>query len=118
MQFNITFFLQIFNFAITYWFLNKFMFKPVLFFIQKRKKKENKIKQNLEKKELNLINLENNKKEELHNFKFRMKEKYQTKSVKEPNIPSEIKGKIDRKNAPEIIKKATKILVKRIPHVN
>jgi len=37
MQINLTLFAQVINFGITYWFLNKFMFKPVLSFFKTKK---------------------------------------------------------------------------------
>jgi F-type H+-transporting ATPase subunit b len=118
MQFNITFFLQIINFYITYWFLNKFMFKPVISFIKKRKKEEINFNKDLEKKEQYLIKLKNKKIENLHEFKSEMKTKYKTKIVNEPIIPSKIEGNVDEKNAQEIITTATKILIEKVPNVD
>ena len=118
MQLNFTFFLQIFNFGITYWFLNSFMFKPVMVFIKKRQKAENKIKKNIEKKEQTLLELEKEKNKELLDFKFEMNEKYKVVPVKEPKIPSKILCTIDKEEAEEITKIAKKILVERVPNVD
>ena len=118
MQFNITFFLQIFNFAITYWFLNKFMFKPTISFIEKRLQKDNKIKKDLEKKEQVLLKLEKKKNNELHEFKFEMKQKYTVEEIEEPAIPSEVIGIVDKIEAKDLERIAKKILVERVPHVD
>ena len=37
---NITLFIQIFNFLITYWFLARFFFKPILKFVQNEEQKK------------------------------------------------------------------------------
>ena len=81
MHLNVTFFLQVFNFGITYWFLNKFMFKPVSVFIFDKKNKEEKIKKNLIKKEESLLEMEKKKDEELLIFQKNMKEKYKVPSL-------------------------------------
>lgn len=118
MQLNFTFFLQIFNFGITYWFLNIFMFKPVLVYIKKRKKAENEIKKNIEKKEQTLLELEKEKNKELLDFKLEMNEKYKVVPVKEPIIPAKILCPVDKEEAKQITKIAKKILVERVPNVD
>ena len=118
MQLNFTFFLQIFNFAITYWFLNSFMFKPVIAFIKKRKQSENKINKNIEKKEQVLLELEKDKDENLKDFKLEMRQKYKVVPVQEPKVPSKILCTIDKEEADNLTKIAKRILVERVPHVD
>lgn len=118
MQFNITFFLQIFNFTITYWFLNKFMFRPVISFIKNRNAKDLKIKNDIENKEQNLLNLEKEKLKDLQDFKMDMNEKYQVNEPNKVNIPSKILGEVDKSEVEHITKIVKKILVERVPHVD
>lgn len=118
MQFNITFFLQIFNFAITYWFLNRFMFKPVMFFIKKRDQEESMIKKNIKNKEKYLLKLERDKKEELIEFKVQMDQKYFVPNISEPDDFIEVSCHIDKQNVEKMIKVAEKILVERVPNVD
>ena len=118
MQLNFTFFLQIFNFAITYWFLNSFMFKPVITFIKKRQQAENKINKNIEKKEQILLKLEKDKDEDLMDFKLEMRHKYKVVPAQEPEVPSKILCTINKEEADSLTKIAKKILVERVPHVD
>lgn len=118
MQLNFTFFLQIFNFAITYWFLNSFMFKPVIAFIKKRKQAENKINKSIEKKEQTLLKLEKDKDEDLMDFKLEMRNKYNVIPFKEANVPSKILCKINKEEVASLTEIAKKILVERVPHVD
>ncbi|MBD3273380.1 hypothetical protein GF385_03475 [Candidatus Dependentiae bacterium] len=118
MQLNITFFLQIFNFAITYWFLNKFMFKPVIKFIKDKQKKENNIKQSIEKKEQLLLKLEREKEKELQSFKFEMNDKYTVEPAKEAKVSSIIVAEVDNQEAKKLTEEAKEILVERVPNVD
>ncbi|MFH1461330.1 MAG: ATP synthase F0 subunit B [bacterium] len=118
MQFNITFFLQIFNFAVTYWFLNKFMFRPVISFIKRRQQEENKIKKNIENKEKDLLKLEREKKEELTEFKVKMEQKYFVPNLLEPDISIEVSSHVDKQNVEKMVEVAQKILVERVPNVD
>lgn len=118
MQFNITFFVQIFNFFITYWFLNKFMFKPVINFIKKREKKEKAFINNIKNEESLLLDLEKQKKLELYNFQQKVKSKYKLSPMGDPNIPTKIEIFIDTKEVESMTNLATKILVERVPNVD
>lgn len=118
MQFNITFFIQIINFFITYWFLNKFMFKPVIKFIKKRKQREKAFINKIKQKEELLLELEKQKKLELYNFQQKVKSKYKLSPITPSNIPTKIKIFIDTKEIKKMTDLATRILVERVPNVD
>ncbi len=118
MQLNFTFFLQIFNFIITYWFLNRFMFKPVLAHILMQKKSEDKINLELKQKQEFIYNLEKQKQEELFDFQEEAGEKYKIDQPEIVDIPAEIECVLDKQEAEYITKIAADILVKRVPHVD
>ncbi len=118
MQLNATFFAQVINFAIVYWFLNKFMFKPVLVFLQNKKEKENKLKSKLAKKEEWLLCLEETKQKELRDFQQKTAQQYEFAPVSTPEIPTQVAYKVDKKEAKKLIDLAKEILVERVPHVD
>jgi len=118
MRVNLTLFIQIINFSITYWFLNRFMFKPVIKFLKQKKSKEEKTRKELDKKEQDLLMTEKKKHQELDDFKVRMKKEYSVAPPKVTQIPSELYCKINKKEIEKLIDVAKKMLVKRIPHVD
>ena len=118
MRLNLTFVLQLINFAISYWFLNKFMFKPVLAFLKKRDEKERRLQKDIEKKENNLLDLEHIKQEELVEFKEKVKTKYRIIPFIQPEVATQIPCKVDKKTAKKLIDIAKDILVQKVPHVD
>jgi hypothetical protein len=118
MRINITLILQIINFGVTYWFLNKFMFRPVVNFLQKRAEKEKNQVDRINRKERHLLELEEKKHEELVFFRFRMQERYSFAPVKTPELPTKLFYRVDRDEAGKLTEKIKKMLVKRVPHVN
>lgn len=118
MRINLTYFIQIINFLITYWFLNRFLFKPVILFIKNKKEKESKFNKRTEKKEHNLLDLEKKKHQDLVDFRVRMKKEYGIAPLKEIKVPSELTFKKDPKEIEELINVAKNILVKEVPHVD
>jgi len=118
MQLNFTFFVQIINFGITYWFLNKFMFEPVMVFLTKEKDKEKEINDLLAQKEQSLLELENEKYEKLMRFKRNMKKKYTVSSPTEPLISSKVSCDIDKEEAKKLVIMAKRVLQKKVPHVD
>jgi len=118
MRLNLTFVIQIINFIISYWFLNKFMFKPVLAFLKKREDKEQKIEKDIEKKKSSLLDLEHEKQEELIVFKNKMKTKYKIVLFSQPEIEAQVPCKVDEQTAKKLIDIAKDMLVKKVPHVD
>ena len=118
MQFNITFFIQIINFYITYWFLNKFLFKPVINFIKKEKLKEQIVKIEIENKQKLLSNLEDKKRSELYNFQDKASKKYRVEPLIEIKIPELSQIELNKSEVDNVTKIVKNILVERVPHVD
>ncbi|MFC1894651.1 ATP synthase F0 subunit B [Candidatus Dependentiae bacterium] len=118
MQVNLTFFVQLINFGISYWFLNKFMFKPVMEYVNRRKDEKNKTLKDINNKEQILLNLEKDKNKKLFDFKVNMKSEYSLKPFKAPDIPSTILSKVDKQESEKLIKIVKNMLIQRVPHVD
>ena len=118
MQINATFFIQLINFAITYWFLNKFMFKPVLSFLQNKKAKEKSFQEKLCLSEKILLEMEKDKQNSLEEFQENMVEKYEFVSPAKCKVPPEISYKVDKEETKKLTEKVKDILVERVPHVD
>ncbi|MFA5075205.1 MAG: hypothetical protein WC436_03830 [Candidatus Babeliales bacterium] len=118
-MFNLTLLLQVLNFWITYWFLNRFMFKPVLLFLEQKKQKDLLLKSKIEKKENILLKIENKKIENFSVFKEKIFKKYKFKSPELEQISTNIQfKKVDKNEADKLIQVIKDILVKRVPHVD
>ncbi len=76
MYINITFFIQVIHFIIVYQLLNRFFFKPILNSLNKRYVKEEKIKQEIAKKENELLQLKEKKLDLLRTFQHTVQKKY------------------------------------------
>ena len=72
---NFTFFAQVINFFITYWFCNRFFFKPVLKIIIIKRQQKKFIEEECSETKLKLLELEEHKKNVLHEFQLRTFEK-------------------------------------------
>ena len=119
MQINMTLFLQVLNFWVTYWFLNKFMFKTVLLVLDQKKQKEDLIKKKISQKEKLLLQMERSSKKELDDFKTSMSVKYEVEMPVLECAVNEISDeKINKNESEKIIQAATELLVERVPHVD
>ena len=118
MQVNITLFLQVINFLISYWFLNRFLFKPVFAFIGKKSLQEKRIASIIESKEHNLLNLEEEKHQRLIDFREDLHGKYTFRFKTDLSIPSEVKCKIEKDEIDRTLKKMKFLLLKKVPHVD
>lgn len=118
MNINITLFFQVFNFLITYWFLNKFLFKPVLLFIKNKSFKKNEMLKSIEKKEYNLLHLQEEKHSNLFDFKQKIKDKYSVDKGQEAHVPELARVDLDSKVVDETLKEVKTLLIDRVPHVD
>lgn len=118
MQINLTIFVQFINFAITYWFLNKFMFKPVLIFISKKKSEENYLNNKIKQKEELIKILENKKTQNYNIFIDKINTEYKFNKFTFKNFPELASSQIDKQQADNLIHKIKKILKERVPHVD
>lgn len=118
MQINLTFFIQILNIAVSYWFLKKFMFKPVIEFLKARDEREVKIKNELQSKEQDLLKLERKRQEELGLFKLKVKKEASVVPEKEVLIPSQNPYAVDKQEIERLTEISKNILVRKVPHVD
>ncbi len=118
MQFNITFFIQIINFYITYWFLNNFLFKSVINFIEKEKLKEAELNNAIKEKQNLLLNLEYKKSKELSDFQNKVNKDYKAETVDALDVPKMSQINLDEKEIDKITKITKDMLVERVPHVD
>ena len=118
MQINLTLIAQVINFGISYWFLNKFMFKPVLNFLSQKKSKEEKIIKEIEQEEHVLLNLEEKKHKQICAFKDKMKELYKVFSLPKVQIPPDVVYHLDKNEAKRLTKISEHLLVDKVPHVD
>lgn len=80
---NFTFFAQILNFFITYWFCKRFFFAPVLKIVLLKRQQKKAILEECATTKIKLLELEENKKSILKEFQFRTFEK-------QKNLPKQI----------------------------
>ena len=118
MQINITLFLQVINFLISYWFLNKFLFKLVFNFIHKKNLQSKRIASIIENKEHALLNLEEIKHQNLVNFRKDLQDNYTFTFKTDYSIPSDVKCKIEKDEIDRTLKKMKFLLLKKVPHVD
>lgn len=118
MEINITLFLQVINFLISYWFLNKFLFKPVFNFIRQKNLKEKRVVAIIDGKEQLLLGLEELKHENLIDFKKDLIERYRFVWKEEFSVPSEVKCDIEKSEFKSSIKRMKFLLLKKVPHVD
>jgi F0F1-type ATP synthase membrane subunit b/b' len=118
MQINLTFFIQILNVFVSYWFLKRFMFKPVVDFLKARDEKEKKTKNILNTKEQNLLELERKKQEELEHFQLLAKRESAVIEEKEIIIPVQSSCFVDKQEIERLTEISKNILVRKVPHVD
>ncbi|MFH1644361.1 MAG: hypothetical protein ABIA74_04265 [bacterium] len=118
MQINVTLFIQVFNFLIAYYFLERFLFKPVFDYIRKKNLQEKRVGAIVDQKEHDLLNLQEKKHKQLGEFKENLREKYKFVWYQEFSIPSEVSCDIKKDEIKNAIKKMKFVLLKKVPHVD
>jgi hypothetical protein len=119
MRINVTLFVQIINFAITYLVLNRFFFKPLLNSLEKKDLAKKELEQKIDVEEKELVGLENKKSSDVGSFQLMIKQKYpyepyliRTAAEQTPIISEE---KVDRA---VLEKQIVDFLSKKVPHVD
>lgn len=118
MEINLTIFVQMINFLISYWFLNKYLFKPALESIKRKNLEKNNLILEIENEEKNLLIKEKSKNEQLIQFQEKVLEKYQVKTDETTlgDIPIELA--IDGNKTENLVKKATNVIVEKAFNVD
>jgi F0F1-type ATP synthase membrane subunit b/b' len=118
MHINVTLFIQIGNFLITYYLLDRWLFKPLIASIQKKQKAKNKLLKNIQSEESELLALQKTKLEKLKHFQEESHQgispiMHYTPSHKAQEIPIQ---EINNKTIEELKEEMKKLIIEKIPH--
>ena len=118
MNINVTLFIQIGNFFITYYILKKLFFKSVIHSIQHRQNSEHALSQKIKKGEGKLLLLEKEKHQKMSDFQINIRK--QIKEIEEKKLPYEFFEipfeEISDAQLQELEKKSLDLLIKKAPH--
>ena len=119
MNINITFFIQIINFFVTYKLLNVLFFKPIIKSIEKKKQKEESVNLKINNQEQVLLNLQKEKVEHVVSFQSHVKKDYPFISPYERMqfIDIEIEQDVSIADTAELAKDVSDWIVKKVGHV-
>ncbi|HBS48063.1 TPA: hypothetical protein DEO28_02370 [Candidatus Dependentiae bacterium] len=116
-EFNFTIFIQIINFIITYQLLNKFVFRPVLNFLEQKKNKEKVLTVSLQTEEKVIDEMQQQKELKLFNFQQKMHTKT-VELIKEPvKISTFVTYQRNQKEVEDSIKQFKNVLIKEVSRV-
>jgi len=118
MNINATFFLQIINFTITYFFLKKILLTPTLLVLKGRESARQKLLDNLKNKEFFLKKRIEEKNSSLIDFRSYLKRRYKTPLLENLEISSEIIYKRSKADIDRLIALSKDMLVKKVPHAH
>ncbi len=116
MNINATVFIQAVNFGITYLFLKKVLFKPIVQRIEQKESAKEKMLGTIKNRETRLLDLQNEKTENLQTFRLNAKKFYDIDITCEQKVPAMINYKKDPELQEKIIEYTKARLVKMVPH--
>lgn len=114
MQVNVTFLLQIINFCITYFFLEKILLRPLVSDLQKREESKNFLLAGIEKKEEQLVGLQEKKESDLIHFQQLLKSKYKAPYFVPKDMPFIINYERDENAIRHAVDEAKELLLKGV----
>lgn len=116
---NITFFIQVINFFVTYKLLNIFLFKPVIASIQKKKQNDELISAKIKQQEQVLLDLQKEKVGHVVSFQSHVKKDYPFISPYErmPFKYIEINQDVSNLDIAELTKDVSDWIIKKVGHV-
>ena len=117
MKINITLFLQVIHFYITYRILNRFIFGQTIKSLEQKSKEEHELVEKLESQRTALIKQEQVKRNSLLEFQKKVREKYTIPTKETPKCAYNIKYKRNASEIENLTKKIKNIIVKEIPRV-
>jgi len=117
MEINITLFIQIANFLLTYYLLNKLIFAPVIASLNKKKKEENAFLKSLNNEEAVLLEKQKEENAQLCSFQQKLATKYKKPKKEHLHIKFDIAYKRDPVEVKNTIKKVKDLLVEEVPRV-
>ena len=118
MHINVTLFIQIGNFLLTYYLLDNWFFKPLIASIQKKQKSKNKLKNNIKSEETELLALQKAKLKKLNNFQEESLQEispimHYTPSHKAQEVPIQ---ENDNETIEALKKEMIELIIEKIPH--
>jgi hypothetical protein len=111
MAINVTLFIQIANFWVSYAILNKLVFKPILHLIKNKETAKALLLENLHSREQDVAVLQSEKKKNLTDFRMYLKTRYVTTPPQLHEIPSVTIAHIDQSAIDTVTLQAQNILV-------
>lgn len=117
MKINVTLFIQIINFFITYKVLTLFLFKPILESLKEKRIRKEKLQKSIKEKEQELVNLEQQKRENIITFQKHIKQTFPFISPKQYDKPLEISiTKQEIIDTKKLKNKITDWIVSKVPY--
>jgi len=113
MQINVTFIIQIINFWISYFILHKILFKPVVQLIQNKETAKDLLVEGIKAKETALLHLQDEKKQNLEDFRCYLKTKYTFEKPHFEEIPALIMLETKREDISKIITQECDLIVQK-----
>ncbi len=96
----------------------RFLFKPILIYLSKKKSEENYLNNKIKQKEELIKILENKKTQNSNNFIDKINTKYIFTKTTFKDFPEISSTQINKQEADTLISKIKNILKKRVPHVD
>lgn len=116
MNINATVFIQAFNFGLTYFFLKKILFKPIVERIQQKDAAKIMLQKTLKEKEQLLIHLKDEKIAQLQQFRMYLQKYYLIKKPDLKTIPAALSYQKNTTKLEQLSRQGTQLLVERVPH--
>jgi len=116
MEINVTLVLQIFNFAVSYVVLSKFLLRPFMQRIQQKRAARASILQGLKNKDAQLAQLAKDKQDQLIAFRTHVNGTYQTPVPHLPAFPTFQEKTLPKENVDRLIAEATTLVTEKASH--
>ncbi|MFH1831540.1 MAG: hypothetical protein ABH827_01940 [bacterium] len=116
MDINVTLFVQIINFWITYFFLSRLLCKPIVAMRDQREKARKALLVSLQQRELSLVKKTEEKESLLQDFRLYLKKQYHVEQSQDIPIRSKLAYKKNEQEIKQLSDQAEKILTNRISH--
>lgn len=116
MQINATTLVQICNFWITYFFLQKFIFKPIVTMLLQKEAFRKASRDDLKYKETALLQLQEKKLRQITDFRKQIAQTYQFTPHQVPEIPSGVIYQPNEEKISELTNTITDLLTEKVPH--
>ncbi len=118
MTLNITLFIQVLNFLATYAFLHHFFFKPILLRLKEKELAAAKAQQTLATQKDVMLKTEKAKKAAVVDFQTKVQRTYTVPRPQAPQAELDFSYRREENEVEVLVKKATNLIVEKVPHVD